>query len=219
MIDVIGTRRLLILLAMVAINAAFGAGLYYYMRPQEVSLENELSSVKTAISSKEGDIANLQVELDKLIEQRDTFKHLKKMGFFSTQDRIDARERIDEIRELSRVLSVKYLIKPAVLESNENIERANHVILSSSFHVDIDALDDMDIYRFMYLLKTSFPGHVSFDKIELVKLTDVNEPVLKKIGSGEPVVVVRARIDFTWRTILPEDEAKFGDKSVAQKGM
>jgi chromatin segregation and condensation protein Rec8/ScpA/Scc1 (kleisin family) len=214
MIGVIGGRRLLVILVMVLVSAAMAAGLYMYLEPKKVELTREYRTIQGKISSREQDIANLQLEREKLLEQKDTFEDLKKLGFFSAQDRIVARERIEEIRELSRVLAVRYTIKPAILETNEEIKKAKHIILSSPFHLEIDALDDIDIYRFIYLLKTSFPGHVSFDKIELRRMQDVTESVLRQIGSGNPVVLVNARIEFTWRTIVPEDQINSGEMQV-----
>ncbi len=208
MINVIGGRRLLVLAVMVLVNAALATGLYYYLLPEKDNLTRDLRSVKSQISLRETDIANLQLEREKLLEQKDTFEELKELGFLSEQDRIVARERIEEIRELSRVLAVRYTIKPAILETNEEIKKAGHIILSSPFHVEIEALDDVDIYRFIYLLKTSFPGHVSFDQLELKKGQDVTEETLRQIGSGTPVVLVRGVLDFTWRTILPEEQVE-----------
>ncbi len=208
MISVIGGRRLLVLLTMVILNALLAAGFYLYLEPQKDQLSKEVRRVQGQISSRETDISSLQLEREKLLEQQGTFEKLKQLGFFSAQDRILARERIEEIRELSRVLAIKYTIKPASLETNDEIKKAGHIVLSSPFNVEIDALDDIDIYRFIYLLKTSFPGHVSFDKMEVIKSQDVTESVLRQIGSGTPVVLVRAKIDFTWRTILPEDQIK-----------
>lgn len=216
MIGVIGGRRLFVLFVLLILNAGLVAGLYYYLTPRKEVASRDLRNVKSQISLREDDIVNLQLEREELLAQQDTFESLKEKGFLGEQDRIVAREMIEHIRELSRVLAVRYTIKPAVVETNEEISKAGHVILSSPFRVEIDALDDIDIYRFIYLLKTGFHGHISFDRLNLVKGQEVTESVLRQIGSGSPVVLVRGVLDFTWRTILPEDQVEATGEPVSR---
>jgi hypothetical protein len=219
MIDIIGGRRLFVIFVMVLLNAVLGAGLFYFIMPEKASHARELRQVKADIANLDMDIVNVKQQREKLLEQKDIFEKLKRQGFFTPQNRIVARDRIEEIRELSSVLSARYTIKPALLESNREIKKAGHIILSSPFHIEIEALDDADIFRFIYLLQTSFPGHVSFDDIVIDKTEEVTESVLRNIGSGVPVVLVKADLDFTWRTILPEDQVSTPEGSVNTQRM
>ncbi len=210
MLETLGIKRLAILGVLAALVGVLAAAYYLYIVPEQESTERELRRLESKVSAKRSDISQLQVELDKLVEQKDTFEELKDKGYFSEQNRIVARNRIEEIQDLSAVLSVRYRIEPAKIETNELIEKAGHVILSSPFEIDIDALDDTDIYRFFYLLQTSFPGHASFEQIELERATEVNDASLRRILTGEPVPLVRGKIRFTWRTFLPEESVAMG---------
>ena len=209
MLETLGIKRLAILGALAALAGLLAASYYLYIVPEQESAERQLRKLEGQVSTKRSDIAKIQVELEKLVEQKDTFEELRDKGYFSEQNRVVARNRIEEIQDLSAVLSVRYRIEPADIETNELIEKANHVILSSPFEVNIDALDDTDIYRFFYLLQTSFPGHASFEQIELERGTEVNDASLRKILTGEPVPLVRGKIRFTWRTFLPEESVGF----------
>ncbi|NCC22975.1 MAG: hypothetical protein EOM26_11035 [Alphaproteobacteria bacterium] len=206
MIGILGFRRIVVLLVLAAIAGLVAAGVYLYLEPQNVAAEREMRSLKSQVAAKRNDIEKVRAELDKLTEQKDTFEELRKVGFFSQQDRLVAKDRIEEIQELSSVLAVRYRIRPAEIETNPLIRKAKHVVLASPFEITVDALDDSDIYRFIYLLQTSFPGHASFDSVNLKRGAQVDDASLRQILTDRPVALVNGNLKFTWRTILPEEQ-------------
>jgi hypothetical protein len=205
MISVLGYKRIVVLAVLLGIAVIMAGAVYYYLTPQKQQAERDLRAVRGQVSATQNDIEKVRTELDKLAGQKDTFEELKKIGFFSEQDRIVAKDRLEEIQELSSVLAVRYRIEPAEIETNPQIEKAEHVILSSPFKIEVEALDDIDIYRFIYLLQTSFPGHASFDGVTITRGQEVNDSSLRRILTNNPVALVKATINFRWRTILPED--------------
>lgn len=208
MIKIIGFRRIMLILILIGFNALLAAAMYLYIQPSRESTESELRTLKGAISARRGEIAQLQDDFTKLEAQRVRFEELKGLGFFSEQDRVIAREKFDEMQNLSRVLSAKYVVKAADVKTDADLEKAEHVVLSSPVTVQLDALDDIDIYRFVYLLETSFPGHAGIEKIQLKRGSRVNEAVLRQIGSGNPVVLVSGTVDFLWRTAVPKGDVQ-----------
>ncbi len=205
MIQVLGLKRIILIATLILINGALAAGYYLHVQPMNEMMEKQLRSVKGEISSKESELTRLQEEFEKIEEMRDRFQALETSGFFGEQDRVVARKKIEEIQEISRVLSASYVINAAKFEKNADLKKARHVMLSSPVSVSIEALDDIDVYRFIYLLQATFPGHVRVDRVELSRATRVNDSVIRQIGAGRPIPLVKAGVDFTWRTAFPED--------------
>lgn len=56
MINIIGTRRLLILVSLFALNLALGALVYLFLIPQKLDKERELKGVQSNISTLQTDI-------------------------------------------------------------------------------------------------------------------------------------------------------------------
>ncbi|MBU0800865.1 MAG: hypothetical protein KKA05_07645, partial [Alphaproteobacteria bacterium] len=104
MIKVIGTRRILILGVLIAVNAAMAAGIYGYLIPQNEKIERDLRGVKGNISTKRAETDRLKTEYQQIQEQKVAFENLKDSGFMGHQDRFVVRERMEAIQAYSRVL-------------------------------------------------------------------------------------------------------------------
>lgn len=205
MINVLGTKRLIVITVITAINAVLAAALFLYLQPQNVKIERDLQSTRGQISSKRADIGRLRVEYQQIQEEQVFFGGLEDAGFFSDQDRLLARRRMQEIIEQSGVLSASYDIAPRTEITNSKAEEADHVQLRSQITVNIEALDDTDFYEFVYLVENGFPGQTSIQEINVERVLDVNETVLRSVGTGSNPVMVRGRISFTWNTLVPRD--------------
>jgi hypothetical protein len=207
MIKIIGTQRIFMLAVMLGVNAFMAAAVYLYFIPQNVRIEGELRQVKADIVSKQNETERLQTEYRLIQEQRNHFEDLKATGFLSQQDRVTARERMEAIRAYSRVLLADYNILPVAVEESTYAALSNQVILNSAVNARIDALDDTDIYSFIYWLENGFPGQVMVNTVEIRRENEVNDVTLRQIGNGVPVVMVRGAVDFEWRTMSPREEA------------
>lgn len=205
--QVLGVRRVLALAIGVAVNVVMALFLYLYLMPATQTRDTELARLRGEISSRTAEVAGLRQEIEAFEGQKAAFEDLKTLGFFSAQDRVMAREKIDEIRNLSKLLSIHYKIEPATYTRDALISKAKHVIVTSPLTVKLDAIEDKDIYRFLYLMDTVFPGHVALEDLSMEKKMDVTQPVLRQIGTGVPVVLVAGEARFTWRTVIPEDQA------------
>ncbi len=206
MIKVLGTKRLIVMGIVVGLNIFLAATLYGYLQPKNVQLDRDLRSTKSQVTSKRSEIGRLRVEYQQIQEEKEFFGGLENAGFFNAQDRVLARRRMQQIIEQSRVLSARYDISPRVEVPNEKAKEANNVELSSPISVEIDAVDDADFYNFLYLIENSFPGQTSVRELSLERVMDVNEAVLRSVGTGSSPVMVRGKIGFVWRTIVPLDK-------------
>lgn len=203
MIQVLGVKRVFTLVALVVVIAVLAGALYGVVIPQKEATERELRTTKAAVSARRAEIDVMQNEYQQIQEQKNLFGDLEKAQFFSTQDRVEARRVIEEIQAMSRVLSAKYAIGAADVRENTNIQTADHVILHSPVSMTVDALDDVDIFNFIYWMENAFPGHVAVTNMTLERKIDIDEVTLRQIGNGVPAVLVSASIGFDWSTMVP----------------
>jgi len=212
MLQVLGIKRVLILVALVSLNAAMASANYLYMIPQNTILERDLRAVKSEISGKRMESERLRTEFMQIQEQKTYFEAIRDSGFMSVQNRLVARRRIMDIQQYTNVLRATYSIDSAQVINNEDIKNVKHVLLRSPITVEIDALDDLDFYNFIYWMENAFSGHISATNIKIRRLLDINEASLRAIGSGAPTALISGRVDFIWQTMVPESDIQFSEE-------
>jgi hypothetical protein len=205
MIQVLGVKRVIVLAVLVAVNAVLAGVLYYIILPQKETTERQLRSTRAAVESRRSEVSRLQTEFEQIQEQKAQFAKLEAAGFFTAQDRLDARKTMEMIQTTSRVLAARYSIEAAQIEEAPMAAEANHVLLKTPVRVTIDALDDVDFYSFMYWIENAFPGQAAIRNFKLERKIDVGEAALRQIGSGTPTVLVSGDLDFMWTTMVPKD--------------
>lgn len=206
MIQVLGVKRVLTLAVLAAANIALGVMVYYVVIPGKTKTETELATVRSQISSRRTEVSTLQTQYQEIQEQKTLFGDLDKSGFFGSQDRLQARKTIEAIQAASHVLSAKYNINAVEVKQNPVAAESDHVLLQSPVSVKIDALDDMDIYSFIYWIENAFPGNSLITGLTIERKMDIDENVLKQIGNGLPAVLVSADLAFAWNTFVPRTQ-------------
>jgi len=206
MIQIIGLRRLLILIVLIAINACLASAIYMYVLPEKEKADRSLSSLRRKVSTVESDIQKMQVEFEQLEERQAQFDALKADGYFSSQDRSDAKEVFSAIRKKSRVMSARVSVKSGIIEQNEMAQKAGHKILMSPVQVQIRAFDDGDVYRYLHFAELYFPGHLSIDSITMKRTREVTPALLRAIATNTSPELVTAEILMSWRTMIKEDQ-------------
>jgi hypothetical protein len=210
MIQVIGVKKAVMLGTLAALNAALGAVLYFYLIPESSRLESEAQSVQQQTSSKRTDTDTLRKEYDTIQDQKALFQNLDAAGFFSDQSRFVGRQRIEQIQKFTNVMTARYDIGSAKIEENDLVKESQHVLLDSPIKIDIDAIDDIDFFNFIYWVENGFPGHVSIRNISMKRNQSVNEAILRQIAGGTPVPLISGTIYFDWHTFLSESEVNNG---------
>lgn len=206
MFRVLGTKRVLLLVILVAVNVAMASTVYLFMIPQHLKKQRDLSTVRGTIASVGGDISRMQIEFDQLATQKDRFEQLKKQGFFYNQDRREAEIVLEKIQKQAGVISAVANIQAGEVEPSDEAVKADYEVLKSPMKIHIDAIDAVDVFRYIYLLNNYFPGHLTFEDVDLARAGEVTGTVLRSIASGENPVLVKADIAMTWRTMLPKSE-------------
>ncbi len=206
MIEVIGLKRLIILVSLLLFNAALAASTYLYVIPESTDAEMKLKNVEKRVSRARNDLGKMQVEFDILEKQQDRFDALKKSGYFSTQVRSDAKELFKKIRGKSGVVSAVVNLGRGLTSDSFGVQKVKYKVLTSVIEVEIQAFDDADIYKYIALLKNEFPGDVTIDGLTINRARDINSAVLRAIASGGSPVLVSASLTASWSSLIPENQ-------------
>lgn len=210
MIRVLGIKRLTMLLALLAIAGGMAFYNFQILIPGKEKADRDLRHLRSQIGAKQTEVDRLRLEFEELKSQQSSFDDLKKLGFFNDQDRVLAREQFEKIQQVSRLLSTQYEIQPAVVEDlpaeeGQEPELKGYAILNSPVNIKFEAVDDLDAYVFMYLLKHSFPGHTTINTLEISRRMDLTQPVLRQIGTGQPAILIAGELAVNWRTLVRRD--------------
>jgi hypothetical protein len=212
MIKILGKRVVLMLVALVLVNGGIGYGLYEYLIPMRVEKERELAGIQGEIEARRNEVAKLKEEFVLLQLQLREFKQLEVQGFFNNQNRVKAQDSFDSLRQLSGLLKTRYDIKSGELVQDPMATAANYVVVHSPVTLEMDSLDDTDVYTFIKGLQEKFPGSVDLTRIQLTRTENITAPILREIGSGKPVKMVGAKVEYSWRTMANSNKLEETDR-------
>ncbi|MCD8493856.1 MAG: hypothetical protein LRY39_00185 [Alphaproteobacteria bacterium] len=206
MIKILGFKRVLILSVLLALNVVFGMGYYSYLQPQTDSLQQQLSAARNKLAATQDDIQKMQVEFSQIEQQQGTFNRLKAQGFLGTQGRRQAEIIFGDIQRESGVVSAVANVRAANVQDNDIAAHANYALLVSPVDIEVQAMDDTYINRYLSLLFSRFPGALSIDSMTIKRTQDINNPVLRAIVNGQNVAMVSAKINLSWRTMISQED-------------
>jgi hypothetical protein len=207
MINILGIKRIVTLASLLALVGILAFLNYSVFAPQLETKEQEKNTLQGQINTVRNDLNSIQIEFSLLEEQRGSFDKLEAMQFFERQDRRKAEEILEVIQERSHVLSAKTAISGGVLEDHPEAQRAQYKILNSPLQIEIAAMEDTDIFRYIWLLENRFPGYIDVQSLTFDRMINVDRELLQKIISGELPTIVTAKMEASWKTMIPETDA------------
>lgn len=205
MIEAIGTKRLIILLVLAALTGIFGFLHLYIFAPKAESAQRQTSALRSQIASLRDETEALKTDMTRFRERSIQFKKIEAAGFFNDQSRVLARQRLEEMQIQSKLLAARYEIKRARVVNSERAGKAGYGVLETPITLKLSAIDDMDIYKFIYMLNYTFPGQISIVDMELVRKREVTPEILKEIGLGRPPEILSAELNIEWRTMTKQE--------------
>ena len=217
MIKIIGYNKALLILILCASMVLLFLYNQKMLMPNLQKQERQLRTAQSEISKMTGDMDQLRNSLEKFEKEKLDFERVQKLGFFDLQDRVKADATVSAIQRESRLIAAKYSIKPASTISNQKLRDAGYKILNTDMDFDLEAIEDNDIYKFIYILNYGFPGQIIIKNLDISRPVKVTQPILRKIGGGEAVAVVKASLKVSWQTMVP-DETISKTRSASQNG-
>ncbi len=207
MIKLIGIGRLFIIISLGLLLALLVVYYHFSAVPVLSDVSKELRKNNSEISNISNDLDELKNGMEEFKGRQDEFLALKdQYDFFNPQDRVQARRQLNVIRDLSRVTSAQYNIRPAVTEEKQSLRDAGYKLLSTPIEFTLKAIEDKDIYTYLYHLNFSFPGMLIIDEISISRDEEVTQPLLRDIGTGREDIraLVTATVKTSWRTVVPD---------------
>lgn len=212
MIGVLGIKRVIVLAALVAINVLLAASAYMYLAPEIIKKEREMRSVRGEVGTLRSDIDRMQVEFEQLEDQKAEFERLAADGFLRDQNRRQAELVFNTIQKRSGVTKATASVEPGSIEDNAEAQKAGHKVLSSPMQVQLQAVDDINVYNYLHLIEHYFPGHVEIEEVFIERKARVTGTILKAIAGGQNPTMVEADIKMVWKTLISEDKIIEGGK-------
>jgi hypothetical protein len=208
----LGRRRIYALVILAILNLGVGLFWYFYLIPESTLQNQTLTSVTSEVETKREEIHKLKLEYATLQTQVRDFKIIENKGFINDQNRVAAQAAFERLRDSSGLMVAKYNISSGQLTEIPSIAEAGYVMLKSPVKVELEAIDDFDIYSFVKMLDERFPGEVEMKSWNLERLEEVNNEIIRSINRGTPNPMVKSIVEFDWKTIASRN-ALTGDSA------
>ena len=206
MIKSIGIQKI----AFILFLTFLAVGGYFYntkiLTRDIIMTERKARSVQANLNKMTADTEKLIQGVELFNEQKAEFITVQKSGFFDDQDRVITKKRLDEIQLATRLKTFRYNISPAIDVTSSKLNEAGYKMLSTSIELDLGAIDDTDIFKFLYLFNHGFPGQIIISNITMEKEQNITQPLLRNIGlKGSFQPLVSSKVIAKWFTMVPKN--------------
>lgn len=205
MVKGLSNKVVYFILVLLLIVGGGGYAVYEYLIPDREKLERELQGTKSEVNAKYQEVAKMKEEFVLLQSQLRTFKDLEARGFFDNQDRSSALDNFSKLVNRVGILKAKISFAGGEIVPNELADQAKQIVVRSHAKVDVESLDDVDVYTLLKFLQERYPGSVDVTYMKLERTETLNAAMLRQIGSGTPVPLVKGAFEFDWRTMTSRD--------------
>lgn len=218
MIHILGFKKVFLILLLTVGGGALFVLNTYYLTPQSNKLEKELSINEAAASELDNKIVSLSTNHARFQDQKVSFDLIEQTGFFNKQDRLEVRRLITELKERSKLTSVRFQMSAANVQANERAQEIDHKLLRTEVSYDLAAIEDTDIYNFLFMINHGFPGIVDINSLVIDRSEKLTQQTLREIGSGKLVPLVNAKLKTVWWTLVPADSVEMNSPQSLTEG-
>ncbi len=207
MVRGLSNKIVIFILVLLALAGGGGYSVYEYLIPAREQSESELAGLKAQIQAKYEEVAKMKEEFVLLQSQLRDFKDLEARGFFNNQNRSEAEENFAKLNARVGILKATLTYQPGAIVNNKQADAAKQMVIKSQGKVEIESLDDVDVYTLLKFMQERYPGSIDITKLELERVQVLNAALLRKIGGGDPVPLIKGEFEFDWRTMTSKDDA------------
>jgi len=201
----IGAQKVFIIMLLITACGGFYFFNHQMLIPDIAKNEREARKLRSDLNEMTKNTNKLAQGIELFNEQRDKFEEIERNGFFNSQNRVEAREMLDAIQEETRIKGARYNIRAAEVESTRELKEAGYHILSTEINFELGAVNDSDVYEYIYLLNHGFPGMITITNLEITKIQEITQPLLRNIGlNAQYNPILSAKLDVEWRTMVPD---------------
>jgi uncharacterized protein (DUF2236 family) len=213
MIELLGVKRAILLLVLLALNAVVAAVFLLVLEPMRTDADNHLNAVRGEISTLQANIENVKAELASFNENLPKYEALKVSGFFSPQDRFEIGRYLEDLKTRSGISGFSYKIADIQRIANTDADTAKLRLISSRIELDsVMTLLDTGFYNLLTVLPQSFPQQVRIESFSVKRTGKIDDALLENVRQGKASPLV-AQVAFDFMTVTdlpPQTEAGTG---------
>ncbi len=204
MMKLIGARRMILLIALIAINAAIICAYLFMVEPMRQDAELQRDAARSEAESLQMKIQSVQQEVASTRENLPKYEALKTKGFFLDQDRFRLSRDLGDVRAAAGLKGFSYNIVTIQKIPNAEAEAGQMSLINSKVTVNnISMLVDTELYGFFDVLEAKFPAHVRINSFKIARAVVLTEDVLRSLSQPNAPPVVSAEVVFSWNTLVP----------------
>lgn len=201
----IGIRRALVLVFLLALNAAVAFVYLGMIEPMRQEAEASRNGVIGQIADLQSRILNVKQELILFRENLPKYQVLEGRGFFLGQDRFKMGRDLGDVRTLAGLSGFSYNINDIKTVENADAAAAQLKLITSRIQVsNVVTLLDNNFYAFLDMMDEAFPAHVRLHSFTVKKSASLDEAALQAISKNQQVNLMTAEATFDWLTVVPD---------------
>ena len=203
MIKLLGIRRSLMIGILLAMNLALAGVFAGWVMPMKMDAETQLQMRKNEVSSLQGRIQNIKMELQAMQENLPRYEALRARGFFSGQDRFDISRLLEANKEKSGVMGFSFVIGDLQTLQNTDAATAQRNLVNSRIKIDkVASLLDVGLFDLITVLENDYPSHVRIHSFNLRRAGQIDEAALRNLSQRQTSLIT-ADLTFDWLTLAP----------------
>ena len=211
MLSNLGKKRTLTLFVLMLLNVALAGYLYTYLEPEIQKTSRILQAKKNEVEEHRLELLEIRVQFDVLDKLSKKFDSIEQGGFFVSRNRETSTRVKDILNKITSISGVtiqsdKTRIMGGAYVEDEDASKSGRFILQSPITIEMEALSDVDVYKYIYLLENYFPGHLTVESFSMNRERNVNGSVLRAIANGDSPAMVTANMNLTWRTMVKKEQ-------------
>lgn len=211
MLSNLGKKRTLILFLLILLNGALVGYVYSYLEPEIQKTSRALQAKKNEVEERRVELMDIRVQFDVLDQLSEKFENIEQGGFFVSRNRETSTRVKDILNKITNISGVtiqsdKTRILGGSFVEDKDAAKSERFILQSPITIEMEALSDADVYKYIYLLENYFPGHLTVESFAMNRERNVNGPILRAIANGDSPAMVTANMNLTWRTMVKKEQ-------------
>lgn len=207
-IGIIGRKRLVVLLVMLGIVAIMGGVWENILKPDFEKATLDLTVVQAERARFQKEITELPAKHAALVRNEKRYEELQLTGFFGSQDRIEARSKIDALRLEAGVRGITYKIDPQIVVDHAALSSSEDQLILSPITVSMKGLTDREMRFFLEKMQTKFPGLIVAKQYKFTRTSDVTQEELRRLSEKEATDFVSCEFLLSWYNIVPKANAQ-----------
>lgn len=176
-----------------------GAAMFFMMN-KESSLNDEMNSLNSNVSSVNGESQTLQAQYTKAKNSLTLYRSIEdgKQSMDDSLSRENATKLINRLKEEYLLSSLSMTITPMVDIKDSGIDTKTATLVFSEVTLKFSAMSDEQFFSFVNAISREFPGYLTYTKLDLKRTSPINTEIFKAVSRGDRPALVNGEVAFKW---------------------